>query len=781
MNLTEKLKQFLYNTIFDTLPNQYSICEENNILGRYDEQFLLTKTENFVAGIELHGINYNSATSNDILDLAITRVNALNAISDDIELRIVAKRREFYYNRQYDIHNQYAQMLINEWESREKVFTNSYYLILETRNKGAKGFFEKKKLELTTSIKEDKNHNNITYTNKIVVLRATIERFLQTLSIFEPKQLSSIQLVQIYAEYINGVFIPITAPIGILSDSYISSTIAFKKDYFIQDFNGEQTFGRFIGVKAYDNEKITSIPMSVILHSNIEIDVYLSIEPIAKERAQSKIKSKLKLAPQIIKPQLIELKEMIDSDRLLMQHFSYTILVRAKSKEELNTNSQEILNELKNAGIIAVIETLNLQPTFFSIFPNKAFLNARRRLHTSKTISSMILFEKEYLGKTSNSWGNTPVAIFKNQSMSPYLFNFHADESDNVVGHTMIIGGTGAGKTTLLSFLMANLFKYDIDILALDRINGLFAVTEFLNGEYNQGENFYINPFTLPDDPENITFLSSWLAAMVGVSLEAKSAEEAEKLKAIEKVVQDLYHSLTPQNVRFSLKDIMESITKTGDSHIQIQLSRYLENPLFNNQKDSLQFDKKLTTLNMDFIVENDKDASLIAQYLFHKMIYNAKNKDKGFFIFIDEFKSYLANETFNERINLTLTQARKVNGVMAMAFQDMHQLDGVKNAQSFIRNLAHIIIFPTKDLDVFENYNIHLAENEKNFLLHTGQNERKILVKNLITNQSNIVDVNLAKLGKYLKILSSDSKVVQNIKRLQTSSALWKEEFLNG
>lgn len=33
------------------------------------------------------------------------------------------------------------------------------------------------------------------------------------------------------------------------------------------------------------------------------------------------------------------------------------------------------------------------------------------------------------------------------------------------------------------------------------------------------------------------------------------------------------------------------------------------------------------------------------------------------------------------------------------MAFQDMHQLDGVKNADSFVRNLAHLIIFPTKDL----------------------------------------------------------------------------------
>ena len=78
---------------------------------------------------------------------------------------------------------------------------------------------------------------------------------MQTLSIFEPKQLSSTQLLQLYAEYINGTFIPITAPNGILSDSYINSNIYFKKDYFIQDFNGLETYNRFIGVKAYDNEK----------------------------------------------------------------------------------------------------------------------------------------------------------------------------------------------------------------------------------------------------------------------------------------------------------------------------------------------------------------------------------------------------------------------------------------------------------------------------------------------------------------------------------------------
>ncbi|RAX55455.1 FtsK/SpoIIIE domain-containing protein [Helicobacter sp. 10-6591] len=784
MNFTEKLKRFTFNLFFDALPNQYSLCEENNILGTYDEKFLITKTENFVAGIALDGVNYNAMTESNFQDAYFQRINALNALSDDIEARIIAKRRELKYNKEHHIDNIHAQSIINQWEKHQKVFVNSYMIILETKNKGAKGFFEKKKLEMTTSINEDKGNVNITYINKIAILNATIERLLQTLSPYTPKLLDSNELLSYYAEYINGVYIPIAPSNGLLTDSYIGSTISFHKDYFIQDFNGNKTFNRFIGVKAYDNEEITSLTISSILHSYFEVDIFLSIDSISKEKAKSKIKDKMKLAPGFAREQLKELQELILSDRLFMQNFSYCVLVKAKNKEELNEASAVILNELKNAGLIAVYETLNMQPTFFSMFPNKSYLNARKRIHTSKTISTMILFEKEYLGKIKNSWGQTPITFFKNQSMSPFLFNFHADDTQNVVGHTMIVGGTGAGKTTLVSFLMTNLFKYDIDILALDRLNGLYSITEFLGGEYNHGDNFYINPCTLPFDSENTIFLASWISSMVGLNLDATSAEEAEKIKAIEKVVQDLYTNLAPQNIVFALKDIRDAIVKTGDAHIPLQLERYLSNALFNKEKDALLFDKKFTTLNMDFIIENQKDAGLIAHYLFHKMTYRAKNSTKGFFMFIDEFKSYLSNPTFNERINLTLTQARKLNSVMAMAFQDMHQLDNVKNAESFIRNLAHIIIFPTKDIEVFEKYNIHLQSNEINFLLSTGQNERKVLVKNLIDDsKSNIIDVNLSKLGKYLKVLNSDASVVSEIKRLKGvgNNPLWRKEFLNG
>lgn len=115
-------------------------------------------------------------------------------MSDDIEARIVVKRRQLTYNREYNIANPYAEKIINSCEKKEKVFVNHYFILFETKNKGAKGFFEKKKLELITSIKED-TQNNITYTNKLAIIKSTIERVIQTLSAYEPKQLDSVEIL----------------------------------------------------------------------------------------------------------------------------------------------------------------------------------------------------------------------------------------------------------------------------------------------------------------------------------------------------------------------------------------------------------------------------------------------------------------------------------------------------------------------------------------------------------------------------------------------------------
>ncbi len=136
-----------------------------------------------------------------------------------------------------------------------------------------------------------------------------------------------------------------------------------------------------------------------------------------------------------------------------------------------------------------------------------------------------------YKNWSRNSWSDRHLTIFRNQDKSPYLFNFHAYEAkrknDMVSGHTIIFGGTGAGKTTLIEFLITNCFKYeDLSILALDRNNGMRVMTEFLDGQYNDSNDFYINPFSLKDTSANCTFLVSWLAFMLNIGEDTKDEKE---------------------------------------------------------------------------------------------------------------------------------------------------------------------------------------------------------------------------------------------------------------
>lgn len=58
------IKQKVSNYFLGALPKSYSMSEENNILGLYDEHFLLTKNENLVGppfrGGELHPFKHRA-------------------------------------------------------------------------------------------------------------------------------------------------------------------------------------------------------------------------------------------------------------------------------------------------------------------------------------------------------------------------------------------------------------------------------------------------------------------------------------------------------------------------------------------------------------------------------------------------------------------------------------------------------------------------------------------------------------------------------------------------
>ncbi|GAA8991655.1 hypothetical protein BTM273_11520 [Helicobacter pylori] len=388
--------------------------------------------------------------------------------------------------------------------------------------------------------------------------------------------------------------------------------------------------------------------------------------------------------------------------------------------------------------------------------------------------------------------GDMPLSVFKNLDHSPYLFNFHNQEVKHkgvlahnvarVVGHTMIIGTTGAGKTTLISYLMMSALKYpNIDILALDRLNGLYSFTKYFDGIYNEGESFHINPFSLEDSASNRAFLLHFYAQMAKVDSYDKHNDKVEDRTALLNAIDTMYRNYNDEvkqakfsnqelPLPFDLKEFVNSIVKTNTNILDSSFEYYLKSSLFSSRMDSLDFKTRISTINTDSILHNDDDAGLLAYYVFHKMIDRALKINRGFLCFIDEFKSYAQNEMMNKEINKIITQARKANGVIVLALQDINQLSEVRNAQSFIKNMGQLILYPQRNIDtkdLNDKFGIRLSDTEKHFLENTAVNEYKVLLKNMNDGSSNIIDVSLSSLGKYLQIFSSNSSMVEHIENL--------------
>ncbi|WP_120824825.1 VirB4 family type IV secretion/conjugal transfer ATPase [Helicobacter pylori] len=777
------IKQKVSNYFLGALPKSYSMSEENNILGLYDEHFLLTKNENLVGILRLEGVSYTHLSTEQLQDLFTERQMALDSL-EKVVARLVVKRRKIDYKQSIQSDSQYLQAILNQFENKE-VYENRYFLVLESTH-SLHGVLEHKKKSFMHANRE--NFKDI-LSYKAHFLQETLKSLEIQLKNYAPKLLNSKEVLNFYAEYINGFDLPLKPLVGgYLSDSYIASSITFEKDYFIQEGFNQKTYNRLIGIKAYESERITSIAVGALLYQETPLDIIFSIEPMSVNKTLSFLKERAKFSmSNLVKNELLEYQELVKTKRLSMQKFALNVLIKAPSLEDLDAQTSLILGLLFKENLVGVIETFGLKGGYFSFFPERIHLNHRLRFLTSKALACLMVFERQNLGFKANSWGNSPLSVFKNLDYSPFLFNFHnqevshnnAKEIARVNGHTLVIGATGSGKSTLISFLMMSALKYqNMRLLAFDRMQGLYSFTEFFKGYYHDGQSFSINPFCLEPNLQNLEFLQSFFLSMFDLA-PSRDKEALEDMNAISGAIKSLYETLYPKD--FSLLDFKETLKRTSSNQLGLSLEPYLNNPLFNALNDAFNSSAFLNVINLDAITQNPKDLGLLAYYLFYKILEESRKNDSGFLVFLDEFKSYVENDLLNTKINALITQARKANGVVVLALQDIYQLSGVKNAHSFLSNMGTLILYPQKNArELKHNFNVPLSETEISFLENTPLYARQVLVKNLGNGSSNMIDVSLEGLGRYLKIFNSDSSHVNKVKALQKDYPTeWREKLL--
>lgn len=499
-----------------------------------------------------------------------------------------------------------------------------------------------------------------------------------------------------------------------------------------------------------------------------------------KRKAIKKIKDTKTFSVDLVKAELDELMELVQADRENLVQTSFSVYSLADDLKELEAKTNELKNILENQGLNVVRETINQKALYFSFFPSRGNLNARKKTLNISNLSTIANFENEVTGFNKNDWGDEAVTTFKHINGTPFLFNFHFQpDGDKPAGHTMIMGGTGKGKTTLAEFLMMNLFKYPINIFAMDKLRGMNNFTNYMDGEYHdsESESFKLNPFTLPDTNENREFLKTWLKFMA----EIKPDEHDEK-KDINSTVDRLYEMKESDQI-LTLSDFIDSLPVDGDgkSRLKTRFDSYKDS-IFDNKEDALNFTKQLSVLNMDGILTNKKISALTAIYIFHKLKNQAKNSDKGFFCFIDELKDYLQDETMREKILESILEVRKIGGVMCMGFQSLSLFNQIDNGSSFLDNIANFIIFPTNNVEAqaeMQNM-LGLAPTEIKFLNESSSNSREVLLNMKLRNESAKLNIDLSRLGKYIKAFSSSKNNVILIRKLKEESPKhWRKIYL--
>ncbi|MBN2965268.1 hypothetical protein JWV37_10785 [Sulfurospirillum sp. T05] len=742
----------------------HNMSEETNIIGKFDEHIILTKDGNLSTLLQLQGVSYSSYSLDEQERFLNTRNTFFKSIPPTFSISVFQKRQPISFSSSTDLTNLYAKEIMEKWEADREVFETKYYVCLTTKANSLATKLEKKRASLTSSKQVVSNFDYLKNQTEEVVKE--IKSNLKEYGVY---QLKADEALSFFASYANMEETTVGLKSGLLQDHYISANVSFKKDY-IKHEGAKETYTRFLSVKAYDTEQINSDLTKNLLSIRKSLMVCEQLQNISKDKALSKIKDKIRLSNDIVQGELSALYQLVESDRETMVYYSLSVMVNASSLGELEQLCIDIKQLFGRYGIVAVIENINLKPLYFSFFPAKDRLNSRKRIITSMNVSTLNFFEKDVVGFEKNSWGHAPLSVFQTPTGALHFFNLHHSPSQNALGHTIIIAEAGSGKTTFVSFLMACMEKYGILRLGLDKLKGMYCMCNYLDGKYGDMDTMQLNPFSLKPDAENMAFLENFLFRMG----EIKDTDHAE-IQAVRDTLEQLYG----MNATATLTDFIESLPK-----LEGLAQRYLryQDSIFDNEQCLLDFQNTMNVLGMDTILKDQKLSGLTAFYVFHKLKRIAEEKQKGFFVFIDELKDYINNQEMSKLILERILEARKSNGVMTVAVQNIDFFVNLENRDSFLDGFAHYIIFPTKSQESLKKLKEQLALNEAEleFLRSTDPKKHHVLFKNRKSQESIVLDISLKRLGEHLGVFDSSIQSVQRMQHLiEENPQTWRKEFL--
>jgi type IV secretion system protein VirB4 len=285
-----------------------------------------------------------------------------------------------------------------------------------------------------------------------------------------------------------------------------------------------------------------------------------------------------------------------------------------------------------SCGTLFLPAALSAPETFYSLFPGNVKNRPRPMPKTTRNLLGLFSMNTYSSGKQYGNPIGDGSAIMPLQTSvnGVYHLNYHWSMpgvdvvGEKRAGHVLLLGATGAGKTTVQTTSLAFMERFDPKFFGIDKDGSMRGYVEASGGTYfalAEGMPTGLNPFQLPDTPQNRSFLYDLVNACGRKAGQDVPAEDTKDIKRAVDNVMELDFPLR----RFGV--LIQSVPDRGENCLRRRLEdwcygevdgRYayaLDNPT--NLFDWEHF-RRIAFDVSDFLVEGHPATEPILSYLFH-------------------------------------------------------------------------------------------------------------------------------------------------------------------
>ena len=785
------------------LPNNYTVeLKELSTksfipyLYHYNPSTIVTKRNDLLSVIKVEGFSSETADDEEIDIKKDMRNNLFKGMANsNLSIWVHTIRRRYGVFPDGIFKEYFADILNEEWRKKhdsKSTFVNEHYITVVRKAPGKVNITENFLDNIFGSSSTAENEGDMNYYDKALIeayneLEEIRDRVINGLNSYRPHLLTVVstsegtfsQPLEFLSYLVNCGYHQRVAVSNNEVDRYINSQRLYFDSKTIEAAGANHhKYGAMVSLKEYRPstqagilDGFLALPFEFIISQSFSFIDRASA--IAKMQLQQR---RLMQSQDVAITQIQEIGEALDSAMGGMFAFGQhhlSVLCLADNTKELDSNVSQCVVEFANIGVAAVREKLNMECAFWSQLPANYDFVIRKSTINTLNLSGYASFHNLPSGKAKgNHWGNA-VTILQTSSGTPYFFSFHTRD----VGHTMIIGPTGAGKTVLLNFLLAQALKFSPNVFFFDKDLGAKASLLAINGVYtiiDPGERCGLNPFQLPDTPDNRVFLNDFIKILISVNGEAIAPEESNKIST----VVDSCYRLEKRDRKLSNIAPFFGIETAGSiaTRLSMWYGKGSKARVFDNDEDSIDFSiSKIFGFEMAKILKDKTIISPVLFYLFHRI--NISLTGKPTMIILDEAWALIDNPVFAPRIKDWLKVLRKLNAFVVFATQSVEDATKSSISDTLVQQTATQIFLPNlKATDLYRSV-FMLSSREHYLIKHIDPSSRFFLVKQ--DNSGVVARVDLRGMTDAINVLSGRTETVAILDEIRASYGTQPEQWI--